>query len=49
VLVKWHLAGTLDLAQLITARYALDDINQACADLEAGRIAGRAILDFTLG
>jgi D-arabinose 1-dehydrogenase-like Zn-dependent alcohol dehydrogenase len=33
----------------VTARYKLDDINQACADLEAGRIAGRAILDFTLG
>ncbi|MCU1688516.1 MAG: alcohol dehydrogenase [Jatrophihabitantaceae bacterium] len=48
VLVGWHLDGTLDLDQLITARYALDDINQACEDLESGRIAGRAILDFTL-
>lgn len=44
--VQWHRDGTLDLDQLVTARYRLEDINEACADLEAGRIAGRAILDF---
>jgi Zn-dependent alcohol dehydrogenase len=46
--VGWYEAGHLDLDRLVTARYRIDDINQACADLDAGRIAGRAILDFTL-
>jgi S-(hydroxymethyl)glutathione dehydrogenase/alcohol dehydrogenase len=45
--VGWYTSGRLDLDGLVTARYRLDDINQACADLQAGRIAGRAILDFT--
>ena len=49
VFVSWYQSGQLDLDSLVTARYKLDDINQACADLEAGQIAGRAILDFTLG
>lgn len=49
VFVSWYTSGQLELDSLVTARYKLDDINQACADLEAGRIAGRAILDFTLG
>jgi Zn-dependent alcohol dehydrogenase len=49
VFVSWYNTGQLELDSLVTARYKLDDINQACADLEAGRIAGRAILDFTLG
>jgi Zn-dependent alcohol dehydrogenase len=49
VFVSWYKSGQLELDSLVTARYKLDDINQACADLEAGRIAGRAILDFTLG
>jgi Zn-dependent alcohol dehydrogenase len=48
VFISWYKSGLLDLDSLVTARYRLDDINQACADLEAGRIAGRAILDFTL-
>jgi Zn-dependent alcohol dehydrogenase len=49
LLVQWFADGKLELDTLVTARYALDDINQACADLEAGRISGRAILDLTLG
>jgi Zn-dependent alcohol dehydrogenase len=49
VFVGWYTAGKLELDRLVTARYRLDDINQACADLEAGRIQGRAILDFSLG
>jgi len=48
LLLSWHDSGALDLGRLVTASYALDDINQAVADLEAGRIAGRAILDFSL-
>ena len=49
VLVQWYLDGKLDLDKLVTARYSLDDINQACADLQAGKISGRAILDLTSG
>ena len=49
MLVQWYRDGRLDLDKLVTARYALDDINQACEDLQAGRIAGRAILDLTVG
>jgi Zn-dependent alcohol dehydrogenase len=45
--VRWYREGKLELDELVTARYRLDDINQACADLDAGKIAGRAILDFT--
>jgi Zn-dependent alcohol dehydrogenase len=47
--VNWYESGKLDLDSLVTARYRIDDINQACADLQAGKIAGRAILDFTEG
>ena len=34
------------LDRLITRRYALEQINEACADLTAGEILGRAILEF---
>ena len=47
--VSWYQSGQLDLDSLVTARYPIDEINQACADLAAGKIAGRAILDFTEG
>jgi D-arabinose 1-dehydrogenase-like Zn-dependent alcohol dehydrogenase len=30
----------------VTKRYTLDQINEACADLRAGKIAGRAIVEF---
>jgi Zn-dependent alcohol dehydrogenase len=44
--LDWSRDGRLDLDALVTARYALDDINQATTDLEEGRIFGRAILVF---
>ena len=44
--LDWSRDGRLDLDALVTARYALDDINQAATDLEEGRIFGRAILVF---
>ena len=37
-------ADTLD--KLITRRYRLDQINEACDDLHHGKILGRAILDY---
>ena len=44
--LKWYDEGRLDLDQMVTARYKIDDINQATQDLENGKIAGRAILVF---
>ncbi len=42
----WHAEGKLDLDALVTARYRLEDINEATTALEEGRISGRAILEF---
>lgn len=44
--LDWHADGRLDLDSLVTERYRIDDINEACAALESGQIAGRAILEF---
>jgi Zn-dependent alcohol dehydrogenase len=44
--LDWYASGELDLDVLITRRYSLDDIGDAVADLEAGRIEGRAIITF---
>jgi S-(hydroxymethyl)glutathione dehydrogenase / alcohol dehydrogenase len=44
--VDWSRKGQLDLAALVTDRYPLEGINDAVADLKAGRIRGRAILEF---
>ena len=44
--LRWHKEGKFPLNQLITTRYKLEDINQACDDLHAGRILGRAIIEY---
>jgi Zn-dependent alcohol dehydrogenase len=44
--VEWFQQGKLDLNRLVTARYKLDQINEACEALQAGKIGGRAILTF---
>jgi len=44
--LRWHREGELDLDALVTARYPLDAINEATEALEAGGIAGRAILEL---
>ena len=44
--LAWQANGDLDLDAMVTARYAIDDINEATTALAEGRIAGRAILDF---
>ncbi|MGI8927690.1 MAG: zinc-binding dehydrogenase [Tepidiformaceae bacterium] len=44
--LRWFHEGDLDLDALVTARYRLDDINEATGALEAGKIAGRAIMEF---
>ncbi|HEY5646003.1 MAG TPA: zinc-binding dehydrogenase [Pseudomonadales bacterium] len=44
--LAWHQEGTLDLDAMVTARYRIEQINEATQALEAGRISGRAILEF---
>jgi S-(hydroxymethyl)glutathione dehydrogenase / alcohol dehydrogenase len=44
--VDWSRNGRLDLGALVTDRYPLEGVNDAVADLRAGRIRGRAILEF---
>ncbi|HEY7220287.1 MAG TPA: zinc-binding dehydrogenase [Candidatus Binatia bacterium] len=45
--IRWYREGKLKLDELITNRYKLEQINEAVADLEHGRILGRGILTFT--
>lgn len=42
--LDWHEEGTLRLDAIVTDRYPLDAVNDAVADLAAGRVVGRAIL-----
>lgn len=44
--LRWFHEGDLDLDALVTARYRLDDINEATTALEQGKIAGRAIIEL---
>ena len=44
--LRWHREGKFPLDKLITRRYRLDQINEACDDLEAGEILGRAIIEY---
>ena len=44
--LRWHQEGKFPLDQLITRRYKLSDINEACDDLHSGKILGRAIIEY---
>ena len=44
--LEWYEQGQLDLDALVTARYTMEQINDAVAALDAGEIAGRAIIEF---
>ncbi len=44
--LEWHDDGQLDLEAMVTARYSLEQINEATDALQAGQIQGRAILEF---
>jgi Zn-dependent alcohol dehydrogenase len=44
--LDWYRDGRLDLDSLVTARYRIDQINEATTDLAEGRISGRSILVF---
>ena len=44
--LRWYQEGKFPLDKLVTRRYRLDDINEACDALKAGDILGRAIIEF---
>jgi Zn-dependent alcohol dehydrogenase len=45
--IQWFREGKLPLDKLVSKRYKLDEINEACYALEHGQIAGRAILEYS--
>jgi Zn-dependent alcohol dehydrogenase len=45
--LRWYEEGKLKLDEMVTRRYRLEEVNQACDDLQAGLITGRAIIDYT--
>lgn len=44
--LEWYEDGSLNLDAMVTARYSIDEINEATRALAAGEITGRAILVF---
>jgi Zn-dependent alcohol dehydrogenase len=44
--LRWHQEGKFPLDRLVTKRYTLDQVNEACDALEAGDILGRAIIEY---
>lgn len=44
--MRWYKEGDLDLDAMVTTRYTLDQIGEATDALAAGKIAGRAIMEF---
>jgi Zn-dependent alcohol dehydrogenase len=44
--LRWHEEGKFPLDKLVTRRYQLDQVNEACDALEAGDILGRAIIEY---
>ncbi len=46
LLVRWFKQGKMPLDLMVTRRYRLEQINEACDALARGEIAGRAIVEF---
>jgi Zn-dependent alcohol dehydrogenase len=44
--LDWTREGKFPLEELVTDRYSLDQIEEACVALEEGKILGRAIVEF---
>ncbi len=44
--LRWHREGKFPLDKLVTRRYKLEDINEACDALQSGEILGRAIIEY---
>ncbi len=45
--VRWFKEGKLPLDLLVSRRFKLEEVNEACAALERGEILGRAIIEFS--
>ena len=46
MMIRWFMEGRLPLDKMVTRTYTLEQINEACDDLRAGKIAGRSIVKF---
>jgi Zn-dependent alcohol dehydrogenase len=46
LMIRWFKEGRLPLDKMVTKSYKLEQINEACDDLRAGKIAGRSIVKF---
>jgi Zn-dependent alcohol dehydrogenase len=46
LLIRWFQEGKMPLDKLVTRRFKLSEINEACDALSRGEIAGRAIVEF---
>jgi Zn-dependent alcohol dehydrogenase len=46
MMIRWFKDGKLPLDLMVTKTYKLEQINEACDDLRAGKIAGRSIVKF---
>lgn len=44
--VRWFKEGKLDLNELVTRSYRLDQINEAVDDLTNGKITGRSVITY---
>ncbi|MEE2686790.1 MAG: hypothetical protein VX921_00930, partial [Chloroflexota bacterium] len=44
--LRWHREGKFPLDKLVTQRYKLNEINDACHSLKSGNILGRAIIEY---
>ena len=44
--VRWFQSGKLPLDVLVSRRFKLEQINEACEALERGEILGRAIVEL---
>ncbi len=46
IFLRWYRDGLFPLDRLVTDRYRLEQINEACAALKAGEVMGRAIMEY---
>ena len=44
--LRWRQEGRFPLDRMVTRRYSLDQVGEACDDLEAGAVLGRAIIEY---
>jgi Zn-dependent alcohol dehydrogenase len=44
--VQWYCDGKFPLDRLVSQRFTLDAVNEACTALSEGQIAGRAIIEY---